>query len=126
MFDTAGKTYNLGTLMNQQTGSNIPVNANKPVGFWAFIWRCIVRLFNGTATLLEQIVAVVALFFVLLFVPIVLTVLSFVFPAFGAVMKNIFKGLWIGIKYLFIGLWYVISSPVRLIIWIVHKKKGDG
>lgn len=126
MFDTAGKTYNLGTLMNQQTGSNIPVNANKPVGFWAFIWRCIVRLFNGTATLSEQIVAVVALFFVLLFVPIVLTVLSFVFPVFGAVMKNIFKGLWIGIKYLFIGLWYVISSPVRLIIWIVHKKKGDG
>lgn len=125
MFETDGITYNLGALMDQQEGDDTSGNAVKQLGFWAYIWRCIVRLFNGTATLIEQIVAVVAIFIVVLALPILLIVLSLVFPAFGAVMKTIFNGVWTGIKYLFIALWYVIISPVRLIIWIVHKARGD-
>lgn len=125
MFETNGKTYNLGALMDQIEGDDIPGNGVKPLVFWAYIWRCIVRLFNGTATLTERIVAVVAIFIVVLALPILLTVLSFAFPTFGSVMKTILTGLWTGIKYLFIGLWYVISSPVRLIIWIVHKARGE-
>lgn len=116
MFETDGITYNLGTLMNEQEGDDIAGNKpeNEFIGFWAYIWRCIVRLFNGTATLSEQIVSVIVLFIVVLALPILLTVLSFVFPAFGAVMKTLLKGIW-----------YVISSPFRFFAWIVRKIKGD-
>ena len=127
MFETDGITYNLGALMDKQEGDNIAGNKpeNESIGFWAYIWRCIVRLFNGTATLTEQIVAIVVLAICVLALPILLTVLSLCVPAVGAVMKMIFKGLWIGIKYLFIGLWYIISAPFRLIAWIVRKCRGE-
>ena len=124
-FKSHGRVYNLGAVSDIVSGDNKPGNEGD-IGFWAYIWRCIVRLFNGTATLTEQIVAVVAIFLVVFVLPILLTVLSFIFPAFGSVMKTIFKGVWAGIKYLFIGLWYVISSPLRLIIWIVSKIKDGG
>lgn len=125
-FMSDGDCYNLGAISDSQTGSDKPSNGLGDIGFWAYIWRCIVMLFNGTATLTEQIVAVVAIFIVVLALPILLTVLSLVFPAFGAVMKTILKGVWTGIKYLFIGLWYIISSPVRLIIWLIYKIKDGG
>lgn len=128
MFETDGITYNLSALMDKQEGDDIA--GNKPeserIGFWAYIWRCIVRLFNGTATLTEQIVAVVAIFICVMFLPILLTVLSLVFPAFGAVMKTLLKDLWAGIKYLFIGLWYVVSAPFRFIAWLIRKAKGEN
>lgn len=127
MFETDGITYNLGAVMDMQAGDDIA--GNKPehesIGFWAYIWRCIVRLFNGTATLTEQIVAIITLFIVMLALPILLTVLSLCVPAVGAVMKTIFKGLWTVIKYLFIGLWYVVSAPFRFIAWLVRKGKGE-
>lgn len=124
-FMSDGYCYNLGAVSNSLTGSNTPGNSGN-IGFWAYIWRCIVRLFNGTATLTEQIIAIVFIFLVVLVLPILLTVLSFSFPVFGAVMKKILKGIWLGFKYFFIGLWYVISSPVWLIIVIVHKIKNGG
>ncbi len=125
MFDTAGKTYNLGTLMNQQTGSDTPVNAFKPIGFWAYIWRCIIRLFNGTATLSEQIVAIVAIFICVILLPVILTVLSFVFPAFGAVMKTIFKGIWTGILWVLKCLWWLICLPFKGIKALINKIRGE-
>lgn len=127
MFETDGITYNLGALMDKQEGDDIAGNKpeNESVGFWAYIWRCIVRLFNGTATLTEQIVAIITLFIVVLALPILLTVLSLCIPAFGAVMKIILKGILTGVKYLFIGLWYVISAPFRFIAWIVRKCRGE-
>ena len=124
-FETDGITYNLGTLMDKLEGDDVAGNKPDSVGFWRYIWNCIVKLFKGTASLTEQIVAVIALFLVLLAFPILLAVLSLCIPSFGAVMKIILKAIWTGIKYLFIGLWYVISAPVRLIIWIVKKIKGE-
>ncbi len=115
MFETNGRTYNLGTLMNQQEGDDVPGNNTQPISFWAYVWRCIVRLFNGTATLVEQIVAIAAIFICLLFLPAVLIVLSLVFPAFRTVMKTIFKNLLTFFKYLFTGLWWVISRPF---VWL--------
>lgn len=127
MFETDGKVYNLGALMDKQEGDDIAGNKpeNEDIGFWAYIWRCIVRLFDGTATLTEQIVAIVVLAICILALPILLTVLSLCIPAFGAVMKTIFKAIWTGIKYLFIGLWYIISAPFRFIAWIVRKCRGE-
>ena len=124
-FETDGITYNLGALMDKLEGDDVAGNKPDSVGFWRYIWNCIVKLFKGTASLTEQIVAVIALFLVLLAFPILLAVLSLCIPSFGAVMKIILKAIWTGIKYLFIGLWYVISAPVRLIIWIVKKIKGE-
>lgn len=125
MFETDGITYNLGALMDQIEGDDIPGNTVKPMGFWAYIWRCIVRLFNGTATLGEQIVAIITLFICLLLLPILLTVLSFVFPAFGAVMKTILNGIWTGIKWPFKGLWWLICLPFKGIKALINKIRGE-
>ncbi len=122
-FKSHGQVYNLGAVSDMGHSDNKPDNEDD-IGIWAYIWRCIVRLFNGTATLTEQIVAIVVIFLVVLALPILLTVLSFSFPAFGAVMKKILKGICVGFKYFFVGLWYVVSSPVLLVILIVHKKNG--
>lgn len=63
MFETDGVCYNLGALMDKQEGDDVA--GNKPehnsLGFWAYIWRCIVRLFNGSASFIEKVVAVVAI-----------------------------------------------------------------
>ena len=127
MFETDGITYNLGTILDGIEADDIPGNAVivKPIGFWAYIWRCIVRLFDGTATLSEQVVAVIVLFICLILLPTVLTILSLCVPAVGALMKNILNGIITGVKYLFIGFWYIVSAPFRLIAWIVQKIRGD-
>ena len=124
-FETDGVVYNLGALMNQIEGDDIPGNQEKPLGFWAFIWRCIVRLFNGTATLWEQIVAIFALFFAFLFLPIVLVVLSIAFPAFGAVLKQILKAIGKGLLYFLKGIWWVICLPFKGIAALIRKKRGE-
>lgn len=128
-FVTDGVVYNLGVVDNKQTGSHIPDNNNtgelESIGFFAYVWRCVVRLFNGTATLTEQIVAVVAIFIVVLALPILLTVLSLVFPAFRAVMKTILNGIWTGIKWLGHGLWWLICLPFKGIAALVHKIRGE-
>lgn len=125
LFETNGKTYNLGTLMNQIESDEIAGNTDKPVGFWGYIWRCILRLFRGTASLSEQIVAVIALFFCVLFVPILIIVLSFVFPPFGAVVKMIFKGICTGILWLLKGLWWLICLPFKGIKALINKIRGE-
>lgn len=124
-FETDGVAYNLGVLMNQQEGDDIAGNKPENIGFWAYIWRCIVRLFTGTATLNEKIVAIVVIVIAVLFLSVPLTVLSLVFPAFRAVMKKILHGIVTAVKYLFIGLWYIISAPFRFIALIIRKIKGD-
>ncbi len=127
MFETDGITYNLGALMDNQEGDNIA--GNKPeyasIGFWAYIWQCIVRFFNGTATLTEQIVAVIALFIGLLALPIVVVILSVFFPSFGVVVKTILKGIFTGVMYLFKGLWWIICLPLKGIKAIINKAKGE-
>lgn len=125
MFETEGKTYNLGAIMDKQEGDFTAGNKPERIGFWAYVWRCIVRLFNGTATLSEKIVAIVAILFCLVLLPLIITILSILFPAFGAVIKWILKGLWLGIKYLFIGLWYIISAPFKLIARAIRKQRGE-
>lgn len=125
MFRFNGKVYNLGAISDGVSGDDKPGNKPDSVGFWRYIWNCIVKLFKGTASLTEQIVAVIALFLVLLAFPILLTVLSLVFPAFGAVMKTILKAVVTAVKYLFIGLWYLISAPFRFIAWLVRKCRGE-
>ena len=127
MFETDGITYNLGALMDNQEGDNIA--GNKPeyasIGFWAYIWQCIVRFFNGTATLTEQIVAVIALFIGLLALPIVVVILSVFFPSFGVVVTTILKGIFTGVMYLFKGLWWIICLPLKGIKAIINKAKGE-
>lgn len=124
-FVTNGKTYNLGAVSDKVTGDDIAGNAPAKIGFFAYIWRCIVRLFKGTASIIEGLVAVVAILVVLVLLPVLLIVLSLVFPAFRAVLLWIVKGVGYVCKYLCIGLWYVISAPVRLVIGIVHKIRGE-
>ena len=82
------------------------------------------RLFDGTATLTEQIVAIVVIAICVSALPILLTVLSLCVPAVGAVMKTILNAIFTVIKYFFIGLWYVISAPFRFIAWIIRNIKG--
>lgn len=122
-FETEGTVYNLGALMNQQEGDDIPGNQKKPIGFWAYIWRCIVRLFTGTATLSEQIVAVIVILIVLVILPVVVLILSIVFPAFGAIVKTVFKVIWTGLIWLLKGLWWLICSPFRGIAALIRKRR---
>jgi len=124
-FETDGITYNLGALMDKLEGDDVAGNKPDSVGFWRYIWNCIVKLFKGEASFIESVVAVIALFIAFMVLPALIIILSVFFPAFRVAVKTILKGVWTGIKYLFIGLWYVISAPVRLIIWIVKKAKGE-
>lgn len=113
-FRSQGKVYNLGAVSDKVTGDDVPGNKPDSIGFWAYVWRCIVRLFKGTATLMEKVVAIVAIFVLFLALPILLTVLSLIFPAFGAVMKKILKGLW-----------WLISLPFRGIAALVRRIRGE-
>ena len=124
-FETEGKVYNLGAIMNQQEGDDIPGNQAPPesIGLFAYIWRCIVRLFKGTATLTEKIVAIFALCIVFLLLPIVVTVLSIVFPAFGAVVKQIFKIIGKVLLWILKALWWLITAPFRGIAALVRKRR---
>ncbi len=62
-FLKSGKVYNLGVVDNKQTGSDKPTNEDKPnkKNFWQYIWNCITKLFAGQASIIETIVAVVAI-----------------------------------------------------------------
>lgn len=124
-FETEGKIYNLGAIMNQQEGDDIPGNQAPPesIGLFAYIWRCIVRLFKGTATLTEKIIAIFALCIVFLLLPIVVTVLSIVFPAFGAVVKQIFKIIGKALLCILKALWWLISAPFRGIAALIRKRQ---
>lgn len=127
-FETDGVTYNLGTVSDTVSGDVLPGNVD-PIddqSFFAYVWSCIVKLFKGTASTKETIVAVIAIVVALMAVSILLTVLSIFFPVVGKVLLWIVKGIGYFFKYLFIGIWYIISAPFRLIVWIVEKRKGGG
>ncbi len=95
LFETEGKTYNLGVVDNKQTGDGKPDNVKKENGLPK--WAVIVIIIGVV------IVALVALI-----------VLAIFFPPVGKALIQI-------LKYLFIGLWYVISAPFRLIALIFRK-----
>ncbi len=95
LFETEGKTYNLGVVDNKQTGDGKPDNVKKENGLPK--WAVIVIIIG---------VVIAAL--------IALIVLAIFFPPVGKALIQI-------LKYLFIGLWYVISAPFRLIALIVRK-----
>lgn len=89
MFETDSVCYNLGALMDKQEGDDVA--GNKPehnsLGFWAYVWRCIIRLFNGSASFVEKVVAVVAL-----------VVAVFVFVLAVKFIRWVIKGLFRGGK----------------------------
>ncbi len=95
LFETEGKTYNLGVVDNKQTGDGKPDNVKKENGLPK--WAVIVIIIGVV------IVALVALI-----------VLAIFFPPVGKALIQI-------LKYLFIGLWYIISAPFRLIALIFRK-----
>lgn len=124
-FKSAGVVYNLGAVSDKVTEDRIPDNVQPQFNFWQFVWNCIVKLFQGTADWRETIVAVIAILVVLVLLPLVIFVLSMVFPAFGAVVKAIFKGLWTCLVWLVKGLWWLICLPFKGIAALVRKIRGE-
>jgi hypothetical protein len=102
-FETDGNFYNLGVIDNKQTVSpNQPpdgigggLDFSKPLGLPWWAWL---------------IIAVVA----------VITIVCIV--KFG--IKVILKGIGYLIYYIFYGVFFIITSPFRLIAFIVKKRKG--
>ena len=125
-FETGGKVYNLGAVSDVVSGDDMPGNVNQSndFNFFTYIWNCLVKLFTGKADLVETLVAIFVLFVVVALLPI----LGFIFPTFGRGLLWLLKGVAYVIKYLFIAIWYVISSPFRLIAWLVNRRQGgdDG
>lgn len=127
-FIANGKVYNLGAVSDAVSEPDHPDNPTVPIqdlSFWQYVWNCVVKLFDGTATLSEQIVAIVAIFLVVLALPILLTVLSVVFPAFRAVLGNVLKVIGKGFLLFFKGLWWLICLPFKGIAALVRKIRGE-
>lgn len=118
-------TYDLGAVSDTVTGDKRPSNGSEEIGFWAYVWRCIYRLFKGTATLVEQIVAVVAIFICLMFLPLLLLIISLCSPAFAAVMKSVLRAIGKVLLWLLKGLWWVVCLPFKGIAALINKKRGD-
>lgn len=114
-FKSDGVVYNLGAVSDKVS---YDYDYNPPFNFWEWLANLLGIPVWSVKLIIFGIIAVLLL-------GVLLPVLSAVFPAFGQVVLWIVKGLGYAVKYLFIGLWYVISSPVRLIIWIVRKKRGE-
>lgn len=102
-FETNGERFNLGVVDNKQTGGNDPSNKPNVPNLWD--WLAAV---TGIPAWVWQILAVI--------IPllIVLPILSIFFPVIRGILLGIVKGIW-----------YVITSPFRLIAWIIRKVKGD-
>lgn len=113
-FKSAGTVYNLGAVSDKVTGDNKPGNVVEGFDFWQYVWNCVVKLFTGTANFAEAVVAVIAILVVLVLFPLAIFILSMVFPAFGAVIKAIFKGLW-----------WLICLPFKGIAALVRKIRGE-
>lgn len=124
-FESEGVVYNLGAVSDKGMESGLPSNKPRSFNFWQYVWNCVIKLFNGTATVVETVVAIVAIFVVVLALPIILTVLSFVFPSFGALMKTIFKGIGKGFWWLLKGFWWLVCAPFKGIAMLVHKTKKE-
>lgn len=121
-FETDGVCYNLGVLDNRTSYIPPKFEFGKSMGFWQYVWNCLVKLFNGTADFIETVVAVAAIFVVVALLPVLLFIFSLLFPSFRAVLQTILKCIGKAIKWLFKGLWWLISAPFRLIITLVSGK----
>lgn len=116
-FVTPTGVYNLGTVSDKVTGDDVPGNNNTNEN--ASLWEWLERL-TGVPAWVWKII-IYALPFIIL-----LPILSAIFPVVGQILLLVLKGLWLIVKYVSIGIWYVISSPFRLIIWLVNRgKDGD-
>ena len=108
-YEYDGETYKLGAVDSQASGGN--ASGKKPSDSDSSNW------FDKLCKKLEKKTGVPALVWEIIFIAVpiivVLIVLAIIFP----VIRPVFK-------YFFIGLWYVITSPVRLIVWIVQQAKG--
>ena len=85
-FETDGKPYNLGVVDNKQSGNkefNEPM-PEESVNFFVYLWRCIVKLFKGTASTGEGIVAVVVLILGLGVLSLLVKILSHFIPVLRA------------------------------------------
>lgn len=124
-FKSAGMVYNLGAVSDKVTGDNKPGNIQPEFDFWRYVWNCVVKFFQGKADFVESLVAIVAILVVLVLLPLGVFVLSMVFPAFGAVVKAIFKGLWTLLVWLVKGLLWLICLPFKGIAVLVRKIKKE-
>lgn len=118
-FEQDEKTYNLGAVDNKQTNNNeSPDNQSNLNAFDKFCnW---LESVTGVPAWVWKII-IYALPFIIL-----LPILSAIFPVVGQILLLVLKGLWLIVKYVSIGIWYVISSPFRLIAWLVKRRQGGG
>lgn len=125
-FKSGGRFYNFGAVMDIQEGDYRPGNAPdfESIGFWAYIWRCIVRLFKGTASLKETVVAILVLMVVFVALPVITVILSVVFPPFGQFLKVVFKAIGKALWWLVKGLLWLLYLPVRGIKALINKIRG--
>ena len=127
-FKSEGVVYNLGTVSDKGTESPNPTNppswVTDKVGFFRYVWNCIVKLFQGKANFIEGFVAVIALLVVLVLLPVGIFVLSIIFPPFGAVVKLILKSIGKALLWLLKGVWWLICLPFRGIAALFRKSKS--
>lgn len=117
-FETAGKSYNLGAVMDIQEGDDIPGNQGGKTNWFDMLCKWLESVTGVPAIVWKVLIC--ALPFIIL-----LPVLSAFFPVIGQVLLWVVRGVGFVFKYLFIGLWWVISAPFRLVIWLVHKNDGE-
>lgn len=127
-FKSEGVVYNLGTVSDKGTESPNPTNppswVTDKVGFFRYVWNCIVKLFQGKANFIEGFVAVIALLVVLVLLPVGIFVLSIIFPPFGAVVKLILKSIGKALLWLLKGVWWLVCLPFRGIAALFRKSKS--
>ncbi len=119
MFAERGQTYNLGVVSNKQTGRDEQDNnpeIDDPFSWWKEFVKSWNEFWNGVKEFFQSNWWILVLLGALL----LFGILSIFFP----VLRVAFKGIWIGLKWLVKILWYIISAPVRLVVWIVNKAKG--
>lgn len=97
IFETDGKTYNLGVVDNKMTGDGKPANKQPKFDFIAWLADLLGMSEFEVKALLYGLP-------ILLILCVALPVLSALFPAFGKALKAFFKGLWTVIKTFFKGL----------------------
>lgn len=126
-FETDGVHYNLGVVDNKMGAKpNQPGDNYRPeLSFFEYVWRCIIRLFNGTANAVEIVVAVIALFIFFLLLPLLLIILSIIFPLFRQFLWRIVKAICKGLLWLLKGLWWLLCLPFRGIKALIDKGRGE-
>ena len=88
---------------NKQTGGNDPSNKPNVPNLWDW-------LATALGIPVWAVKLIFALIVLLVGLPIVFSILGIFFPIFRDILR---------------GIWAVITSPFRLIAWIIRKVKGD-